>query len=120
MHITCNEGIKWILDKLLHGHVDFLSLASHTIRDDQYYIVYPRTILDCLDNDLSEFRRLSSGYIVGVAKFVFKPECIGATPIFRLPIAGSPIGRPYVSDEFKKLIEDHSLTGLEFEKVWEE
>lgn len=119
MDITCGEESKSILEGLLHGHVDFLPLASHTIRDDQYYIVYPRTILDCLDNELSEFRRMSSGYIVGVAKYAFKPDCIRATPIFRLPIAGSPIGRPYVNDTFKQLVEDNNLTGLEFRKVWE-
>ena len=119
MDITCGEETKSILDGLLHEHVDFLPLASHTIRDDQYYILFPRTILDCLDNELSEFRRMPSGYIVGVPKYVFKPDCIGATPIFRLPIAGSPIGEPYVNDTFKQLVEDHNLTGLKFSKVWE-
>ena len=39
MHITCNEETKSILDGLLHEHVDFLPLASHTIRDDQFYIL---------------------------------------------------------------------------------
>ena len=120
MHITCNEEIKSILDGLLHDHVDFLPLASHTIRDDQYYILYPKTVLNCLDNDVSEFIRLRSGYIRGVKRYVFKSDCIGDTPMFRLPIAGSPIGEPYVNDRFKQLVEDNNLTSLEFTKVWEE
>ena len=118
MHITCNEEIKSILDGLLHKHVDFLPLASHMIRDEQYYILYPKTILDCLDNEQSEFSRFQR-YILGVKKYIFKPDCIGNTPIFRLPIAGSPIGQPYVNDKFKQLVEENNLTGLRFRKVWE-
>ena len=90
-----------------------------TIKDRQLYILYPKTILDCLDNDLSEFVRLRSGYIIGIRKHVFEPTYIGETPIFRLPIAGSPSSRPYVNDEFKQLVETNELTGLEFRKVWE-
>lgn len=119
MDITCGEATKSILDGLLHEHVDFLPLASHTIRDDQYYILYPKTVLDCLDNEESEFVRLRSGYIRGVRRYVFKPDCIGDTPMFRLPIAGSPIGSPFVNDAFKQLVEDNHLTGLEFRKVWD-
>ena len=119
MDITCNEETKSILDELLHDYVDFLPLASHTIRDDQYYILYPNAVLDCLDYDESELVRLRSGYIRGVRRYVFKPACIGTTPIFRLPIAGSPIGRPYVNDRFKQLVAVNSLTGLKFSKVWD-
>ena len=113
------EEIKSILGGLLHEHVDFLPLASHTIRDDQFYVLYPKTVLDCLDNDKSEFVRLRSGYIRGVKRYEFRPDCIGTTPIFQLPVAGSPIGRPYVNDAFKQLAEDNNLTGLRFSKVWE-
>ena len=119
MYITCNVATKSVVDALLHEHVDFLPLASHTIKDDQYYILYPRIVLDCLDNEESEFVRLRSGYIRGVRRYAFKPDCIGDTPMFRLPIAGSPIGSPFVNDAFKQLVENNHLTGLEFRKVWD-
>ena len=117
--ITCDEKAKSILDELIHDHADFLPLTSHTITDKQFYILHFKTILDCLDNERSEFARLQAGYIMGIRRHVFKSDCIGDTPIFRLPIAGSPPGRPYVNDKFKQLVEDHHLTGLEFRKVWE-
>ena len=121
--ITCDEKAKSILDELIHGYVDFLPLASHTIADKQYCILYPKTLLDCLANERTEFVRTQSGFIFGVRRYVFKPDCIGDTPIFRLslPTADnpSPIFCPYVNDEFKQLVENNNLTGLEFEKVWE-
>lgn len=118
-NITCDEESKLILDELVHDHVEFLPLLSHTIKDRQLYILYPKTILDCLDNEQSEFVRTRTGYIRGISRHVFRSDCISDTPIFRLPIAGSPSSRPYVSDEFQQLIEDNNLTGLEFWKVWE-
>ena len=121
--IACDEKAKSILDELIHGYVDFLPLASHTITDKQYCILYPKTLLDCLDNERTEFVRTQSGFIFGVRRYVFKSDCIGDTPIFRLPLPTadnpSPIFCPYVNDEFKQLVEDNNLTGLEFEKVWE-
>lgn len=117
--IACGRKVSTILAELVHGHVDFLPLASHAIKHEQYYILYTKTILHCLDNDETEFARMKSGYIKGVRRYVFKPDCIGATPIFRLPVAGSPIGEPYVNDAFKQLVEDNNLTGLKFRKVWE-
>lgn len=117
--ITCNEAAKSIVDEAVHEYVEFLPLTSTTIKDEQYYILYPKTILDCLDNEQSEFVRTRTGYIRGISKHVFRSDRIGDTPIFRLPVAGSPWGRPYVNDKLKQLIEDNNLTGLEFRKVWE-
>lgn len=118
-NITCDEEAKLILENLVHDHVEFLPLLSHTIKDKQYYILYPKTILNCLDNEQSEFARLKGKYILGIRKHVFRPRCVGDTPVFRLPVAGSPSGEPYVNDKFKQMVEDNALTGLEFRKVWD-
>ena len=118
-NITCDEESRLILDELVYDHVEFLPLLSHTIKDRQLYILYPKKILDCLDNKRSDFVRTRTGYIRGISSHVFRPDSIGDTPIFRLPIAGSPSSRPYVNDEFKQQIEENNLTGLEFKRVWE-
>ena len=118
-HIACDEEAKLILDGLVKNHVEFLPLLSHTIKDKQYYILYPKTILDCLNTVRSEFVRLQSGDIRGMRRYAFRPDSIGNTPIFRLPVAGISSHRPYVNDRFKQLVEDNKLTGLEFKKVWE-
>ena len=117
--ITCNEAVKSILSEAVHAYVEFLPLTSATIKEEQYFVFYPKVILDCLDNEQPDFVRTRTGYIMGVRRHVFRPDCIGDTPIFRLPIAGSRWGWPYVNDRFKQLIEDNNLTGLEFRKVWE-
>lgn len=118
-NITCDEEAKLILDEYVHDHAEFLLLLSYTIKDKRYFILYPKTILDCLDNERSEFVRLPSGYIRGIRRYAFRPDSIGDTPIFRLPVAGISSHRPYVNDRFKQLVEDNKLTGLEFQKVWE-
>lgn len=118
-NIACDEEAKLILEDLVHDHVEFLPLLSNTIKDKVYYILYPKTVLDCLDTNRSEFVRLQSGYIRGVRKYSFISDCIGDTPIFRLPFAGSLVSEPFVNNEFKQMVEDNKLTGLEFTRVWE-
>ena len=103
-----------MLDELVKDHIDFLPLLSDTITDRRLYILHPITELDCLDSERSEFSRLSSGYIMGIKRHKFKPDCVGDVPIFKLP--GNPGTRPYVNDKFKQLIEDYNLTGLEFRR----
>ena len=115
--IICDEVSRSIIYELVKDHVDFLPLLSSTITDRRFYMLHPSTELDCLDNERSEFSRLSSGYIMGIKRHSFKADCVGDVPIFRVP--GNPGTRPYVNDIFKQLIEDNNLTGLEFRKVWE-
>lgn len=122
--IACGKTVRTILAELVYGHVDFLPLASHTITDEQYYILYPKTVLGCLDIEEPEFSRLQLGRFEGIRRHDFKPhcsDCIGNIPIFKLPTSafGSPAGRPYVNDTFKQLVEENNLTGLRFSKVWE-
>ena len=123
-NIACNSKARTMLAELVHYHVDFLPLASHTIADEQYYILYPKTILGCLDLEAPEFSRLQPGRIESIKRHDFKPhcsDCIGNIPIFKLPTSafGSPSGRPFVNDRFKQLVEVNNLSGLEFRKVYE-
>ena len=122
--IACDNKVRTILGKLVHDHVDFLPLESHTITDEQYFILYPKTILGCLEIEEPEFSRLQRSRFEGIKRHDFKPhcsDCIGNIPIFKLPTSafGSPIGRPYVNDAFKQLVEDNHLAGLEFRMVWD-
>lgn len=122
--IACGTRARTVLDELIQDHVEFLPLASYTITDEQYYVMYPKTILRCLEIEEREFSRLQPGRFSGILRHEFKlhcSDCIGNIPIFKLPTSafGSPIGQPYVNDKFKRLVEDHNLTGLEFSKVWD-
>ena len=117
-HITCDENARLILLEFVQEHVAFLPLLSDKIKDKQYYVLFPKTELDCLD-----VKRLEYGYSLPgkrrpfVKTYAFKSDCIGDTPIFILP-RGTRFD-PFVSDRFKQLIEDNNLTGLHFKKIWE-
>ena len=115
--IICDQVSRSIIYELVKDHVDFLPLRSNTITNRRFYMLHPSTELDCLDNEKSEFVRLSSGYIMRIKRHIFRPDCVGDVPIFRLP--GDPGISPYVNETLKQLIEDNNLTGLEFRKVWE-
>ena len=120
--IVCDLNTQAIIRKLIEDHVEFLPLvyyegfADKEI-DSKYFAINVLQILDCLDYERCEFTRFkSTGGIRSVRTFEFKPDCIGGIPIFKLPILRSI--RTYVTDEFKQLVEDNNLTGLEFSKVW--
>ena len=123
--IVCDAEAKEIVHKLLADHVEFLPLDYYgtkfldgKVSDSKYSAINVLKILDCLDHERSEFTYFkSTGGIFSIRKFEFKPDCIGETPIFKLPILNSI--STYVTDEFKQLVEYNNLTGLKFRKVWE-
>lgn len=123
----CDAKAKAIMQELIDDCVEFLPLIFHkgthpgayvttTTSYGEYYVINPVKILDCLDHQRSEFSYF--GPLRKIDKYVFKPDCIGETPIFILPI--SKRTKLFVTDAFKQLVEDNNLTGLEFIKVWEE
>ncbi|MCY4073054.1 MAG: hypothetical protein OXG60_17305 [Chloroflexi bacterium] len=133
VHTVGDTLAKAVIQELIGDHVEFLPLdfqapvgdgslyspeALRSLSEKQYYVINVLTTLDCLDFDQSEFTYFeSTGGIRSIRKRVFKPDCIGDTPIFKLPILNRVT--TYVTDSFKQLVEDNNLTGLEFRKVWE-
>lgn len=118
-NITCDEEAKSILVDLVYDHAEFLPLLSATITDKQYYILYPKTTLDCLDKERTEYSYLSERkkHLRSIKSYAFHSNRIGDTPMFRLPRGAA--FEPFVNDKFKQLIEDYNLTGLQFKKIWE-
>ena len=115
--LVCDEKAKDIIFDLVKNCVEFLPLASHTITDTIYYAINTM-IVDCLDYDRSEMTHSKfSKHISIIVKYEFNPDCITGIPIFKLPMFKRNM--PFVTDEFKQLIEINNLTGLEFRKVWE-
>ena len=125
---VCDAETRKIISGLIGDHVEFLPLIFHkgahpksfttAALDDEYYAINVLTTLDCLDYDRSEFIYFkSTGGIRSVRNRVFKPDCIGDAPIFKLPILNRVT--TYVTDSFKQLVDANNLTGLEFRKVWE-
>lgn len=84
-----------------------------------FYLLHVLDIVDCIDYERSEIAYYeSTGRLAGIVKYVFKKELIEGKPIFMLPEDGMP--NIYISDEFKKAIEDNGLEGVKFIKRWED
>ena len=50
-------------------------------------------------------------------KYSFKPEVVENVHIFKLK--DSPVSTFFVSDTFKKVVEENNLTGFNFKLVWD-
>lgn len=84
-----------------------------------FYLLHVLDIIDCIDYKRSEIIYYqSTGRLAGIPKRVFRKELIAGKHIFMLPEDGMP--NIYISDEFKKAIEDNGLEGVKFIKRWEE
>ncbi len=117
---VCDAEAKEIIRELIEDHVEFLPLAYYEnfvdkAIDSKYFAINVLQILDCLDYERSEFSYY--GPLKKIIRYEFKSDCIRGIPIFKLPILNRVT--TYVTDEFKQLVEDNNLTGLEFRKVWE-
>lgn len=100
---------KSLLESLIVNQVEFLLLET-PVRP--YYGLHVKYV-DCLDAKHSAVVRFkSSGRIMEVEKYAFHWDRLEGVNIFRLPELG--LSRLFVSDEFKRIVEDNGLTGLEF------
>lgn len=66
--LVCDTQAKDIIFESIKDHIEFLPLASHTITDTQYFAINALKVIDCLDHNFSEFKRLMSGKIRGINK----------------------------------------------------
>lgn len=87
-------------------------------KNEFYYILNILNVLDCIDYEKSEFRKLMDQYIIDVNKYVFKNNVRGI-PIFKIYLDCIINLDTYVNDEFKNLIEENKLEGFKFTEVFE-
>ncbi len=97
---------------LIGEHVEFLPLNSTDFYLKDLFAVNVLTVIDCLDRDQSKIVYFSDGNVADVEQFVFKLDCLGNAPIFKIP--EHRVNRTFVSDAFKRLIEKNNLVGLMF------
>lgn len=78
--------------------------------------IYNPRVLDVLDVEVSSVLRFSSGRIMSVQRYVFRPSLIEAVDIFKIPdLRVSPT---FVSHRFVDHWKRSGLKGLDFERVW--
>ena len=77
---------------------------------EKLYLINVIDAVDCLDQEKSTLRRLSNGGIMEVLHYEFKnTELWKGKGIIKL--SGRPVD-VFVTDAFKKLVEEHGLKGL--------
>jgi len=110
--ILSEKALKQLV-ALIQDEVEILP----TIFDEgNFFIINILGVLDCIDYDKSEYKTFSSGRIMRFEKFEFIEKAIQNKHIFRLK--DLPLSYPYVSDQFKNIVEKNNLQGFKFELVW--
>ncbi|MFN3394908.1 MAG: imm11 family protein [Candidatus Thermochlorobacter sp.] len=100
------------IEPLIATQVEFLPFETPV---GPYYGLHVKYV-DCLDVDRAKVVRFkSSGRIMEVEKYAFHWERLEGIHIFHLPELVH--SRLFVSDEFKRVVEENGLTGLLFYPV---
>ena len=104
------------LFSVIGNHVEFLPLNCTDCNLKELYAVNVLTMLDCLDHTQSKIVYFSDSNVADVEQFVFKHNCLGEIPIFKIP--EHRVNRTFVNDAFKTLIEKNKFKGLVFVSVF--
>lgn len=108
-----NEKSYKILYPYIKNEVQIFKIKSE---NDKLYVVNITNIIDCLDYDKSEIKRFpSSDRVMRIIKYVFKIEKLKNATIFKLP--ENPKGISYVTEEFKKVVEENNIKGFKFKEL---
>lgn len=112
-----SEKAKNVLEELLEKSVEFF--LTH-YKGEIYYIVNILSIVDAIDYEKAEFRRLSTGLVVGLKKYSFHEERLKGLNIFVTTLNGNiQSTEVFVTSEFKKVVEKNKLLGFKFIEVWD-
>ncbi len=114
--VVINERCFRILASYIQDKVQVLPAESNA---QKLFVLNVTTIIDCLDKENSKLKLFqSSGRIMRVEEYAFHKELLVNAFIFKIPEELHI--HPYVTDEFKKLIEQNDIKGFKFIPVWEE
>ncbi len=111
---ACSERARAVIEPLVRGQVEFLPLITPV----GMYFEMNLQRLSCLDVERSEIDYLypeEKRKIFQVKKYAFRWDALKDQHIFWIREVGKT--PTFVSDEFKNLVEEHGLTGLEFYPV---
>lgn len=83
-----------------------------------YYAYNITTVLDALDEERSQLQRFSTGRVMLINTYVFRPDRLIHAVIFK--ISQFPGSYVYVTEEFVQGAHEARLEGLHFRQIWEE
>lgn len=109
-----SNRVKEKIEGLISEAVEFLPVTKE---EEKFWVINILKVLDCVDMDNSLFKKLSTGKIIWFTKYEFIPEKIQSEHIFK--ISNLKLSLVFVSDVFKKVIEESGFKGFEFTLVWD-
>lgn len=101
------------LGPLLRENGELLPLAGE---DFELSVFNPTRVIDALDEQASSIARFSSGRMMRIRRYAFKPELIEGIDVFKLP--NLRVSPTLLSERFVRAWNATGFHGLEFEKVW--
>lgn len=81
-----------------------------------YFAFNVTSVVDALDEGLSKLQRFSSGRVMSIDEFVFRPESVRGRSIFKIPQL--PRAFVFVTDDFVDRVRAAGLQGFDFHEVW--
>ena len=83
----------------------------------QYFAYNVTSVIDALDEAESTLRRFTTGRVMSIDNYAFRPDRVRELRIFKIPQL--PRAFIFVTDSFADPVRKAGLTGFVFEKVWE-
>lgn len=100
---------------LIGNNIEVLPLD---FEENEYWGINIVTVLDAIDYEKSIYKTFRDGKrIMCFNRYSFLPKVVENVPIFK--IIDEKTYFAFVSDEFKKVVEDNKLSGFRFELVWD-
>lgn len=85
------------------------------VNNEKLFALNVLKVLDCLDIKKSDISYFPEGNIMWVKNYVFLENCIGDSHIFK--IKGVELKDIFVSEVFKKSVEEFDLQGIQFKNL---
>ncbi|MDB2099263.1 imm11 family protein [Clostridium paraputrificum] len=115
--IFVSEKVKTILENIYSDELQFLEVFDE--EDNKLYIMNILKYVEGIDYEKSKLHIVGGKYIVGVDEYVFL-DIVKQIPIFKLNLKGFRWNMAiFISDDFKKLLQDNKVTGVLFEELYE-
>ncbi len=113
--VMSDEAIN-VLSPFINNSVEYLNVL---FEEKKYTMVNVTKVLNVIDYEKSEYKTFSDGKkIMRFIKYNFRMcDELLENDIFKL--IDEPRRAPFVSDRFKKCVEENKLTGFTFELVWD-
>jgi hypothetical protein len=104
---------KQVVAPMLGDKAQWLPL---TFDEQEYWLLNLLNIVDALDEAQSILCRLPDGKVIGIDGYALRPDLIVQEWMFKVSTAPFDV---LVTERFRSLVEDNSLTGLHFQPVWD-